>query len=659
MEHLDLAGYLSNTPTTWNSLGNSFEQQDAIYLSNSRQMLELIMEETSEDEEHAQNSWNGYHEQQQQHRGFTEPLRWWLLQLHRVGTGSVIRIEVTKDIDAISERDFACPPKRPRRCQEPDQPHSLEDGVQMRLHRRYDAESHNSLERFLALEACARDSYGSQGQRSSTGSRRGGIFDDYYSDNDSFHSLSRSSSLVQFESLERQLTLQEQHQSMNSLGNSSPSLFNCEMGASASASDSNPESRRGSATSLSLMKRYESSDGRLHQTYFELNKLNFEEQQRELFAKNLLQAEIKSDSESSTSSSSDSSGHSLLSSCQGSGVASGKQDGGAARRIPLNSAENLSEDSGYCEPSTLRREKSKSIPKNFDKLCEEEEELLLEESATVVPHSKNSNGGHDLCQTKIEQTTTEATTPAAAGARRMAIKAIMGQQAGVGATRWSTSHLNSTQTSPSVSQRGSFARGAPINSSFMSVASNSSSVLRNSYRQPYLGWRSTEKLSQRTPHERLASSLLAQRTTPSPTSAAPNGGRTLQAVTPEIQSSIKEVTSAIVHYVNDQQLSQQQQNRSRSASPNSRCWLESSFVGTRPLDSPQTPVIDSSPPATAQQQLQQQQYQQYQYQQQYLNQHYPHLDATSSSVVAAGQPPLRMNGLSRIGGGGGESTIYI
>ncbi|XP_062143115.1 uncharacterized protein LOC133850880 isoform X8 [Drosophila sulfurigaster albostrigata] len=221
---------------------------------------------------------------------------------------------------------------------------------------------------------------------------------------------------------------------------------------------------------------------------------------------------------------------------------------------------------------------------------------------------------------------------------------------GVGATRWSTSHLNSTQTSPSVSQRGSFARGAPINSSFMSVASGSStgagSVLRNSYRQPYLGWRSTEKLSQRTPHERLANSLLAQRTSPTSATAATtaNGVRSLQPVTPEIQSSIKEVTSAIVHYVNDQTLLQQQQQRSRSASPNSRkCWLESSFVGTRPLDSPQTPVIDSSssPPAS-QHQLHQQQF---------------HLDA--STVVATGQPPLRMNGLSRVGGGGGESTIYI
>lgn len=68
-------------------------------------------------------------------------------------------------------------------------------------------------------------------------------------------------------------------------------------------------------------------------------------------------------------------------------------------------------------------------------------------------------------------------------------------------SRWSTSHLNSSQTSPSVSQRGSFSRGGPINSSFMSVNSGNS-VIRNSMRQPYLGWRSQEKLSQRTAHER-------------------------------------------------------------------------------------------------------------------------------------------------------------
>ncbi|XP_061388089.1 uncharacterized protein LOC133323147 [Musca vetustissima] len=134
-------------------------------------------------------------------------------------------------------------------------------------------------------------------------------------------------------------------------------------------------------------------------------------------------------------------------------------------------------------------------------------------------------------------------------------------------SRWSTSHLNSSHTSPSVSQRGSFSRGGPINSSFMSVNSGHS-VIRNSMRQPYLGWRSQEKLSQRTAHERLASSLLSQQQRTSPTSqTTPTAAtRKLQPVTPEIQSSIKEVTSAIVHYVNDQT----NQQRSRSTSPNSR-----------------------------------------------------------------------------------------
>lgn len=65
--------------------------------------------------------------------------------------------------------------------------------------------------------------------------------------------------------------------------------------------------------------------------------------------------------------------------------------------------------------------------------------------------------------------------------------------------RWSTSHLNANQISPSTSGRNSFTRGGPANSSFISVGSS----IRNSYRTPYLGWRSQEKLAQpRTPHER-------------------------------------------------------------------------------------------------------------------------------------------------------------
>lgn len=70
-----------------------------------------------------------------------------------------------------------------------------------------------------------------------------------------------------------------------------------------------------------------------------------------------------------------------------------------------------------------------------------------------------------------------------------------------GFSRWSTSHLNSSQTSPSASTRGSFSRGGPLNSSYLS--GQSMGGVRSSYRQPYLGWRSQEKLSQpRTPHER-------------------------------------------------------------------------------------------------------------------------------------------------------------
>ncbi|XP_033151233.1 uncharacterized protein LOC117135175 isoform X6 [Drosophila mauritiana] len=397
MEHLDLAGYLGHAPQSWNTLG-TFQEQDAVYLSSSRQMLEPILEETSEDEERARSSFIVSLDHRSTLWSSTES-----------ETGSVLRIETIKDVDAVSERDFVCPPKRPRRSHDLNSGQIPEDCVQLRRPMSYDPEYHNSFERFLALEACARDSFGSQGQRSSIGSRRGGTFDDFYSDRDSAHSLSRSSSLVQFESLERQLTLQEQHQSMNSLGNSSPSLT-CESGAATRARtrDSSPDSRKGSAPTLSLLKRYESSDcSRLHQTYYELNNLNFEyKQQQELLSRSLRETKLKSEGSSSSSSSSDSSGHSLLSSClvPDGAVATegGKQDGVSSRRIPPNSAENLSEDSGYCEPRTLKREKSKSIPKNFDKLCEEEEELLLLEEG--APHSRDFKDEHDLCQTEIEQT---------------------------------------------------------------------------------------------------------------------------------------------------------------------------------------------------------------------------------------------------------------
>uniref|UniRef100_A0A336M1E4 CSON007228 protein n=1 Tax=Culicoides sonorensis TaxID=179676 RepID=A0A336M1E4_CULSO len=184
-----------------------------------------------------------------------------------------------------------------------------------------------------------------------------------------------------------------------------------------------------------------------------------------------------------------------------------------------------------------------------------------------------------------------------------------------GFSRWSTSHLNSNQTSPSVSTRGSFTRGV-LPAGYQSSGNN---TLRGSYRQPYLGWRSQEKLAQqqnsttglRTPAERLASSLLQQKQQqqqqhqrdadskpPIPPHHQPQYQQHSSSLvgTPEIKDEIKEVTSAIVHYVNDQQ---NRNSRSRSTSPSQRCWLESSFVGTKPLESPQTPVIDNTNVAAA------------------------------------------------------------
>ncbi|KFB41092.1 hypothetical protein ZHAS_00008549 [Anopheles sinensis] len=165
-----------------------------------------------------------------------------------------------------------------------------------------------------------------------------------------------------------------------------------------------------------------------------------------------------------------------------------------------------------------------------------------------------------------------------------------------GFSRWSTSHLNSNQTSPSVSTRGSFTRGG-LNASVISGYSTAStttgagvnstagggpSTIRNSFRQPYLGWRSQEKLSQpRTPAERLASSLLQQQGNSNKQKEQHQQLKEQQkanrqhqqqqkeesVVTPEIQSSIIEVTSAIVHYVNDQT---NRHSRSRSTSPSQR-----------------------------------------------------------------------------------------
>ncbi|GBP27794.1 Apical junction component 1 homolog [Eumeta japonica] len=142
--------------------------------------------------------------------------------------------------------------------------------------------------------------------------------------------------------------------------------------------------------------------------------------------------------------------------------------------------------------------------------------------------------------------------------------------------RWSTSRLNSNQTSPCSSTRSSVRGGSPLCS-----PSTRSSF---SARQPYLGWRSQERLcsTPRTPHERLASSLLQSSRDGSASRASE-----------EIQTSIKEVTSAIVHYVSGLEPANGDLDRPSPRSSQKLYWLESSFVGTKPLESPQTPLVVS------------------------------------------------------------------
>ncbi|CAB3371480.1 Hypothetical predicted protein [Cloeon dipterum] len=160
-------------------------------------------------------------------------------------------------------------------------------------------------------------------------------------------------------------------------------------------------------------------------------------------------------------------------------------------------------------------------------------------------------------------------------------------------SRWSTSRLNSASTSPSGSTRSSF-----------------------QYRQPYLGWRSQEKLLAnntptyyRSPAERLAATT-TKPPLPNPAfniqpphaaNAAPTSTPQTTPNNAEVRSSIKEVTSAIVHYVNEKNLSPARPGRSPSPrGSKTRLWVESSFVGSRPIDQPETPSMPDEAPGCAQ-----------------------------------------------------------
>ena len=188
---------------------------------------------------------------------------------------------------------------------------------------------------------------------------------------------------------------------------------------------------------------------------------------------------------------------------------------------------------------------------------------------------------------------------------------------------------------------------APSTSSSASVYRNS--LLNQHGRQPYLGWRSQERLNSspaplsiyQSPAERLASSLITKTTTTTASnSQIGNESRAEVEPTPShqqrheqevdevVRSSIRQVTSAIVHYVSessdgDQPPSPTSRNGlsrsperhplealSRSPSPRrQRCvWVESSFVGgpggssptaTHHHRPPPSPVRPESPPSSA------------------------------------------------------------
>ena len=136
------------------------------------------------------------------------------------------------------------------------------------------------------------------------------------------------------------------------------------------------------------------------------------------------------------------------------------------------------------------------------------------------------------------------------------------------------------------SARSYTSSGCPSPSpSSISTASYRPSLLSQHGRQPYLGWRSQEKLNQQqsgggsypTPAERLASTVAGRKAS----EQQPSDG---------VDEQIRQVTSAIVHYVKDgasprtgahpERHPLEALSRSPSPRRQQRCvWVESSFIG--------------------------------------------------------------------------------
>ncbi|ODM98310.1 hypothetical protein Ocin01_08378 [Orchesella cincta] len=160
-----------------------------------------------------------------------------------------------------------------------------------------------------------------------------------------------------------------------------------------------------------------------------------------------------------------------------------------------------------------------------------------------------------------------------------------------------------------------------IGSSTSTPVSSGPAAVRYGYqKQPYLGWRSQERLTNKTlyrsPAERLAADLIAQKAKPTtPVVELPppeieiktspkketassdlslnNSEESNSHKLNRVRSSIKEVSNAIVDYVNETKPLDDGMN-GRASPRRGLVWLESSFVGTKPIDSPGTPDTPST-----------------------------------------------------------------
>ena len=203
-----------------------------------------------------------------------------------------------------------------------------------------------------------------------------------------------------------------------------------------------------------------------------------------------------------------------------------------------------------------------------------------------------------------------------------------------GTSRESLTSPGSGAASPAASDRGALYFGGagrasqPSSGTQSPVGSAGGGSLGGHGRRPvYMGWRSQERLGQgyQTPVDRLASSFSRNRSEGnlsggrlslprgSAASSATGSTSSVSALRAppdlDVHSSIREVTSAIVHYFDSAgagsasgsaselggRASSPRRRRSpargsRSTSPSKRpVWLETAFVGTKPMDDPPTP----------------------------------------------------------------------